>query len=93
MKKFINKVIPGGTVVIDSTMVPNKCDRDDVNVFYVPATQLALDNEVDGMANIILLGKLIAETKIADYDEAEKAIRKTVPSNRANLIEANIKSS
>ncbi|MDE6148572.1 MAG: 2-oxoacid:acceptor oxidoreductase family protein [Ruminococcus sp.] len=90
-EKFIDKVTTGGTVVVDSTMVLNKCDRNDVNAFYIPATQLALDNNVDGMANIILLGKLISETKIADYDEMKKAIRKTVPSNRANLIEANIK--
>ena len=32
-EKFIDKVIPGGTVVIDSTMVPNKCERNDINVF------------------------------------------------------------
>lgn len=90
-EKFIDKVIPGGTVVIDSTMVPNKCERNDINVFYVPSTQLALDNNVDGMANIILLGKLLGETHIAESSEINEAITKIVPANRSKLIEANIK--
>lgn len=90
-EKFIDKVLPGGTVVVDSTMVPNKCDRKDINVFYVPATQLALDNDVDGMANIILLGKLISETKTADLKEVEDALKQTISAKRADLIDANIK--
>ena len=39
--KFIDSVVPGGTVIIDSTLVDAKCDRTDINVYYVPATALA----------------------------------------------------
>ena len=43
------------------------------------------------MANIILLGKLLGETHIADSTEINEAITKIVPANRSKFIEANIK--
>ncbi|MCQ2424458.1 MAG: 2-oxoacid:acceptor oxidoreductase family protein, partial [Clostridia bacterium] len=42
--KFASKVKPGGTLLVDSTLVNVKCDRTDINVVYVPATGLANDN-------------------------------------------------
>ena len=56
--KFIDTVIPGGTALVDSTMVEKTTERTDINVFYVPATKMADDNGIKGLANIILLGKL-----------------------------------
>lgn len=90
-EKFIDKVVPGGTVIVDSTMVTKRCDRKDINVYYVPATQLAHDNDIDGMANIILLGKLISETKAVEVNDVEDGIRKAVSAKRSNLVDANIK--
>ena len=88
--KFINAVVPGGKVFIDSTLVESKSDRSDVECFYIPATKLAADNNLKGMANVILLGKVIKETGIASMETIEKAMHKVVPAKKANLIEANI---
>ncbi len=88
--KFINAVVPGGKVFIDSTLVESKSERTDVECFYVPATKLAADNNLKGMANVILLGKVIKETGIASMETIEKAMHKVVPPKKANLIEANI---
>ena len=44
-EKFIDTVKPGGTVIIDSFLINKKVEREDVNVFYVPATKLAEENE------------------------------------------------
>lgn len=89
--KFINSVVPGGKAFIDSTMVEEKSDRTDIDVYYIAATQLATDNNLSGMANIILLGKLIKETGILSLETVEKAMKKIIPPKKANLLDANLK--
>ena len=89
--KFIDSVVPGGTVIIDSTLVDAKCDRTDINVYYVPATALANEHDMNGMANIILVGKLLKETKFTTMETVKKAMAKVIPPKKAHLIDANIK--
>lgn len=89
--KFINTVIAGGKAIIDSTMVELKSDRTDIDIYYIPASQLAEDNKLAGMANIILLGKFIKETGIISKETIRKAFEKIIPAKKANLIELNIK--
>ncbi|MBE6879311.1 MAG: 2-oxoacid:acceptor oxidoreductase family protein [Ruminiclostridium sp.] len=89
--KFIDTVVKGGKVFIDSTLVDAKCDRTDIDCYYVPATGLAAENNMKGMANIILLGKLLKETGIASMETVEKAMNKVIPPKKAHLIEVNLK--
>ncbi len=88
--KFINAVKPGGKAFIDSTLVEGKSERTDIECFYIPATKLANDNNLKGMANIILAGKLLKEIGLTDEAVIEKAIKKVIPPKKANLTEANM---
>lgn len=88
--KFIDTVKPGGKAFIDSTLIDEKCTRTDIECFYIPATDLAQQNNLKGMANIILLGKLIKETGITTIDVVKKGIEKVVPPKKAHLIELNL---
>ena len=89
--KFIDTVVAGGIAIIDSTLIEAKCDRTDINCFYVPATSLAVENNMKGMANIILLGKLLKESGIASMETVRKAMEKVIPPKKAHLIDVNIK--
>ena len=91
LEKFVNSVKPGGTIVVDSTMVDATVERTDVNTFYIPATQLATDNDLPGGANIILLGKVFKETGIVSAETFKKAIEKVVPAKKAALAANNLK--
>ena len=90
-EKFINAVKAGGKAFIDSTMVDAKTERTDIEIFYIPATQLATDNNLSGMANIILLGKLMKETALISTETVEKSLAKCIPPKKANLLESNLK--
>lgn len=90
-EKFIDAVKPGGTVIIDSFLINKKIEREDVNVFYVPATKLAEENGIKGLANIILVGKLFKETGFCTEEALYKAIEKCVPARKANMLEFNKK--
>ena len=61
LDKFVNEVEPGGTILLDSSLIDERVERDDVTVFYVPASKLAEENGLKGLANIILVGKLRKE--------------------------------
>ena len=89
--KFIGAVKAGGIAVIDSTLVEGTTERTDIKCFYVPATQLANDNNLKGMANIILAGKLLKESGLTDEAAIEKALKKVIPPKKADLTEANMK--
>lgn len=91
MVKFIDTIQPGGKAFIDTTMVDAKPERTDIDIFCIPATQLATDNGLNGMANIILLGKLLKETGILSVETISKAMEKVVPPKKAHLIEANMR--
>lgn len=88
--KFIGAVKAGGIAVIDSTLVEGTTDRTDIKCFYVPATKLAADNNLKGMANIILAGKLLKESGLTDEAAIEKALKKVIPPKKAELTEANM---
>lgn len=89
-EKFIDKVVPGGTVIVDSTLINVKCERDDIDVHYVPATALAEENGLKGLANIILMGKLMALTNFCTMETMEKTLTKIVPPRKQHLVAKNM---
>ncbi|MFA9380633.1 MAG: 2-oxoacid:acceptor oxidoreductase family protein [Acetanaerobacterium sp.] len=89
--KFIDAVEPGGIVVIDSSLISQKCDRTDVAAYYVNATALADEKGFHGLANMIILGKILKESAFASMDTVKKAVEKCVPPKKAHLIESNLK--
>lgn len=91
LTRFIDDVQPGGKVFIDSFLIPEKVTRTDVQAFYIPATKMADDQDLRGLANMIILGKLLRETGFAGYESVEAGLRKSVPPRKANLVEANIR--
>ena len=91
LKKYENEVVSGGTIIVDSTLISEKVQRDDVNVYYVPATKIATDEGFSTLANMILMGKLMRVCDNVGYDKVEDAVKKVVPPRKANLIDVNLK--
>lgn len=88
--KFINSVKTGGKVFIDSTLIDAKTERTDIDCYYIPTTQLANDNNLNGMANIILLGKLVKETALFSIESVKKALEKCIPPKKDTMMLANL---
>ena len=91
LDKFIGAVVPGGTVVVDSTMVPSVPERADVTIKKLPATQMAEDEGLKGLANVILVGALWAEYEFCDRATLDAAIDHCVPARKAKMVELNKK--
>ena len=91
LEKFVNNVVPGGTILVDSSTVDIKVERTDVTVYYVPATSLADKNGLKGLANIILLGKLFKEKQFISRESLDKGLQKCIPAKKAEMLEFNKK--
>jgi 2-oxoglutarate ferredoxin oxidoreductase subunit gamma len=91
LDKFAASVVPGGTIVVDSTMCPRLPDRDDVRIFAIPATELAERHGLKGLANVILVGKMLREIGFCDPVALDEAITKSVPPSKQHLLVANRK--
>ena len=89
--KFENTLVPGGKAFVDSTLVSRDAVRDDIEVFKIPATQMANEMGLPKLANVIIVGKLVKETGMFTYEELEKAVKKLVPASKPELFENNMK--
>ena len=76
--KYENDTVSGGVILVDSSLVERKAIRDDVNMFYIPATRMAQDAGFPTLANMILVGKLLRECPEMGYENTESALKKVV---------------
>lgn len=91
LQKYENDVVSGGIIIVDSTLISKKVEREDVTTYYIPATKIAKDEGFSTLANMILMGKLMKASDMLGFDGIEETVKKVVPPKKANLIDINIK--
>ena len=91
LDKYEDSVAPGGIIIVDSTLIERKVNRDDVTVYYVPATKLASDNDMPTLANMIIAGKLLKATNGFTEEGVDAALKKVISAKRADMLDVNKK--
>ena len=91
LDKYESAVVPGGTILVDSTLIERKVTRTDVKVFYVPATRLAQQNGLGNLGNMIMMGKTIRECTLVSHEGIEDAVRTVVSAKHPELYDVNLK--
>ncbi|MBQ9797589.1 MAG: 2-oxoacid:acceptor oxidoreductase family protein [Clostridia bacterium] len=91
LDKFEATVAPGGMIFADSTLIERKVERTDLKVFYIPATQLASENGMATLANMIIVGKILKELGEYDEEKITDALKKVISAKRADMLETNLK--
>lgn len=89
--KFENSIVENGTLIYDSSLIENDEPRNDINVYGIPATSLADNEGLKGLANIIMLGYTLQKTNFLPFDIVSKAIEKSVPKSKEHLLKPNLK--
>ncbi len=89
LQKFVDAVVPGGKIFIDSTLIDAKVERSDVEVFYIPATQMAKDAGFSTLSNMILMGKVMKECDAVDFVGNKETLETFIPAKKASLIDVN----
>ena len=88
--KFEDAIVPGGIMIIDSALTNNGPSRSDITSFMIPATSAAEEEGLKGLANIVCVGKLWAETQFCARETLDAAIRKAVPARKVEMVDKNL---
>ena len=91
LDKYESTVAPGGMIFADSTLIERKVTRDDVKVFYIPATAMAKENGIPTLANMIITGHLLENHPELSFVGTDAVVSKLVPPKKAALVELNMK--
>lgn len=91
LDRFEPAVKKGGIIIADSTLIERRVARDDVTAYYVPATALASDNNMQGLANMIIAGKLLSVLGEENEDDVKAALAKVIPARKADMLDVNLK--
>lgn len=90
-EKYEKMTQPGGYIFLDSSLIDSKSERDDIKVFYVPASELAHAAGNGSLSNVVLLGKAIKEIGLFTEEEIFEVLDKMIPEKKAALRELNKK--
>ena len=91
LQKYVDTVVPGGQVYVDSALIDAKVERTDVQVFYIPATQIAKDEGIASLANMIIVGHLLENNPELSFEGTDAVVTKLVPPKKEALIALNMK--
>ncbi|HEY76132.1 MAG TPA: 2-oxoacid:ferredoxin oxidoreductase subunit gamma [Thermoflexia bacterium] len=89
MEAFEPAVKPGGILVVNSSLVPQKSERDDIHVIYVPASDIASDLGNVRLANVVCLGALIQALGVIPLEAIERALDDHLPERHRKLLGLN----
>ena len=91
LQKYVDAVAPGGQIYVDSSLIDARVDRADVEVFYIPATQMAKDAGIGSLANMIIIGHLLENHPELSFCGTDQVVESLVPPKKAALKELNMK--
>lgn len=79
-----------GILVVNTSLVDRNPGRIDIEVIPVPANDVAEQVGDKRLANIVMMGALLGKSNILSVSAIENSLRKHIPENRRNLLDANI---
>ena len=87
--KFESLVKPGGNLFVNSSLIEQKATRDDINVYYVPANDIAMKLGNARTANVVMLGALVSVAPVVPVEMIYKIMEKTFSGRKAQLLDIN----
>ena len=90
LDKFEHTVKPGGLIVVNSSSIDRKVQRDDVRVVYCDAAKIADEVKNPKGANVAILGAMMgADEGSVSLDKMVEAIRIELGERKARFLDGN----
>ena len=89
LEKFAKDVKPGGVIMINSSLIPTRSNRDDITELIVPANDTAIKAGSVKAANIVALSAFAAKSNIVDLDVLKACIKEEFAA-KAKIIPLNM---
>ena len=89
LDKFENNVLPGGRLFINTSLISRKAQREDIDVHYIPANDIALELGNSRVAGMVMLGAYLKLSGVVGHDGVVGALKKVLGEKKASLIDIN----
>ncbi len=87
--KFEKDLVPEGNLIINSSLIEKKPERDDIKAFFVPANDIALEIGNSKIANMVMLGSYIELTNAVKLESLIDSLKKVFGPTKAHLLPMN----
>ena len=89
-EKFKNDVKPGGALLYDSDLIKIDDTRPDIRIIAVPANTIAMKAGSDKVANIAMLGAVIASSGIVSDETCVETLKEKLGKRKPELLPMNL---
>jgi len=89
LEKFAPVVKPGGVVLINSSLIPIRSEREDVDEIAIPVNDIAIEAGSIRSANIVALAAFVARSGLVPMDALRESVQKEF-ARKAKLIPINM---
>jgi len=89
-QKFLGSIIPGGTLYVNSSIIPDLPGREDIRIVRAPVNELAHQLGNANVANIVMLGVMQSLTPSVPATAVEETLRE-LGGKKADLAALNLR--
>lgn len=89
LNKFQDKIVEGGLVILNSSLVDGEVGRSDLEVVKIAATETADRLGNIRVANVVALGAFVKRSGILKMSSVEEALEHIFTGRKAALVEIN----
>jgi 2-oxoglutarate ferredoxin oxidoreductase subunit gamma len=89
LDKFESRIKPNGMLFINSSLINKKSERDDINVYYIPANDIAVELGNSRVAGMVMLGAYLKASGVVGPESVIESLKKVLGEKKANLIPVN----
>jgi 2-oxoglutarate ferredoxin oxidoreductase subunit gamma len=80
------RVVEGGILIVDTSLVSKKVARDDVTVYYIPASETALKLGSHRASNMLMLGAFVEASGVLSLDNLEQTVEERLSGGRGESL-------
>ena len=87
--KYEELLAPGGTLIVNQSMVDREAKRTDINVILVPCNEIAEEIGDKKLMNMVAIGALLTALPELTVKDIEKALEGHLPARHKHLLPKN----
>jgi 2-oxoglutarate ferredoxin oxidoreductase subunit gamma len=87
--KCEESMAPGGTLIVNQSMVDRQEKREDINVIFIPCNEIAEEIGSKKLMNMVAVGALLTVLSDITLKDVEKALEAHLPARHKHLLPSN----
>lgn len=90
LERFESQVAPGGTILLNTSLMQRSLQRSDLDSIEIAATDIAHELGNRRIANIVSLGAFVRHTELVEMASIEQGVRDLFAAKKSSLIDLNL---